>query len=205
MAKFFTISNLFIIFFSVLTAILGLGLMACYWSRGWLSISSAANLASIFASVAVGISLLFIATQLRQQNKLARASNSQSFVNASSDFVLEIASDCQLMKLYATGGARFEQLTADEQAQYSYLVSWWLTFYENVVYQRDCELLDEGVYAAWILKDMKGFILRRRVEKVWESLKENYSDEFKKEIQPLIDDRESELKKVVANRAYWYP
>jgi hypothetical protein len=186
------VSKLFTIFLAILTVILGIGLAACYRGRGWLSIASAADLASIFESAAVGLSLLFIATQVRQQNKLARASNSQSFVAASSDFVLQVGGSAELMDLYSTGGEKYESLGAGKRAQYNYLVSWWLTFYENVLYQHDCGLLDESVYKAW-MEDMKGFIRRRRVEKVWGALKGNYSESFRKHFQPLIDERELEV------------
>lgn len=184
--------KLFIAFLMILIIILFTGLIFCYSGRGWLSIQSAAQLASIFASAAVGCSLLFIAYQLRRQTQLARASNSQSFVSASSAFVLAVGGDAKLMSLYGNGGEGFESLCTEQQAQYRYLVGWWLTFYENVLYQHDCGLLDDSVYKAW-MKDMKGFIRRRRVEKVWDSLEENYSDAFRTYFQPLIDKRKQEL------------
>lgn len=183
-----SIPTLFIILFASLTAILAVGLAACYWTRGWLTIQNAADLAQIFGSLAVGLSLLFIAIQLRQQTRLARGSNSQSFVNASSNFVLAVGCNGELMKLYAKGGATFDRLPDETKAQYRYLVGWWLTFYENVVYQNGIGLLDTVIYDAW-MKDMSGFIRRRCVEKVWDELKGNYSREFVNVFQPLIEAR----------------
>jgi len=90
------------------------------------------------------------------------------------------------MDFYQTGGEKFETLAASEQARYRYLVAWWLTFYENVQYQQDCGLLDEGVYKAW-MNDMAGFVERRRADKVWDFLKPNYSDSFVAHIQPHVD------------------
>lgn len=184
--------KLFILFLLSLIIILFTGLIVCYLDRGWLSIQSAANLASIFASAAVGFSLLFIAFQINRQTELARASNSQSFVAASSSFVLAVGGSIELMKLYREGGEGFEALGPDKQAQYTYLVSWWLTFYENVLYQHDCGLLDNSVYEAW-MKDMDGYIRRRRVEKVWDLLRDNYSKPFIEHFQPLIDRRRLDL------------
>ena len=191
--------KLFTIFLAILTIILSIGLAACYWNRGWLSIQSAAYLASIFQAMSVVLSLSFIAAQLRQQTisvrqqaELARAANSQSFVGASSSFVLTVGGNADLMDLYKSGGERFETLRDEKQAQYRYLVGWWLTFYENVLYQHDCGLLDESVYRAW-MKDMEGFIVRRSVEKVWDSLKDNYSDAFVNHFQPRIDKRRQSL------------
>jgi len=192
MSKLFRVSNLLTIVFAVLTLILAVGLIACYSNRGWLTIGTAANLSQIFGSIAVGLSLLFIATQLKLQTNLARASNSQSFVNASSSFVLAIGGDAELMKLYDTGGEGYESLGTEKQVQFRYLVGWWLTFYENVVYQHGCDLLDDGVHDAW-MKDMKGFIRRRRVDKVWPELIGNYSDEFISQFAPLIKDFSKEL------------
>ena len=165
-------SKLVTVLLACVASVSTLGLIACYLNRGWLTIQSAASLAQIFASFAVGISLLFIATQIRLQTQLARGANSQSFVNACSNFVLAVGCNDTIMKLYATGGEGFEVLTEAEKAQYRYLVGWWLTFYENVVYQNSIGLLDEGVYQAW-QNDMTGFITRRRADKVWDALKKN--------------------------------
>jgi hypothetical protein len=181
-----TTPGLFIVLLASLNIILVIALAACYWDRGWLSIQSAADLAQIFGSLAVAFSLLFIAVQLRQQTRLARGSNSQAFVSASSSFVLAVGCNPDVMNLYSTGGAKFYELPEEKQAQYRYLVSWWLTFYENVVYQNGIGLLDKGVYYAW-MKDMNGFVSRRRVERVWGALKDNYSEEFKIIFQDSID------------------
>jgi hypothetical protein len=91
------------------------------------------------------------------------------------------------MDFYQTSGLKFETLTLSEQARYRYLVAWWLTFYENVQYQQDCGLLDEGVYKAW-MKDMDGFVRRRRADKVWDVLKPNYSDTFISKMEPIINE-----------------
>jgi hypothetical protein len=69
-----TMWKLFTILLAVLSTVLAIGLGACYWERGWLTIDSAADLFSIFASIAVVVSLMFIAYQVEQQARLARAS-----------------------------------------------------------------------------------------------------------------------------------
>ena len=115
-------SALFIILLAVLNVVLFVGLMASYANRGWLRITNAGDLAQVVESIAVIASILFIATQLRQQTRLAKASNSQLLVNASSSFVLSIGSKPELMKLYATGGRDFDTLKPEEKEQFRYLV-----------------------------------------------------------------------------------
>ena len=158
-----------------------------------LTLSNVKDFFSIVASLGGVVSLLFIAYQVNRQTKLAKAANSQSFVNVASSFVLTVGADKELMEFYQTGGTRFETLTPTEQARYRYLVVWWLTFYENVQYQQDCGLLDEGVYRSWIY-DMEGFVRRRRVDHVWDHVKGNYSNSFVEHFQPLIDQVRREVR-----------
>jgi hypothetical protein len=185
---------------AVLNGILGIALLACYFQRGWLSLQNAYFLFSILQSVAVVVSLVFILLQLEQQSRqleqqskqleqqsnLARATNSQSLVATSSNFVLMVATNQVLLDLYRTGGENYSTLDPSQKAQFRYLIVWWLTFYENVVYQHYCGLLDDEVYDAW-KKDMEGFIRRRKPETVWGELQANYSDLFIKDFQALLD------------------
>lgn len=146
----------------------------------------AANIATV-CGVLLGLTtLFFIAKQLRYQARLARAANSQALVALSSQFVLQVAQSAELAKLWLLDGERYDQLSDDHRAQYRYLASWWLTFFENVEYQHRAGLLDDGVYDAWC-GDMQGFVDRRCVEKFWDDLRGNYSKQFVAAFQPLID------------------
>lgn len=164
------------------------GLLAVYSGKGWLTFENAAYLATVGGTLVGAATLITIAVQLNHQTRLAKAANSQSFVSISSEFVLFISAHPALMELWQTKGKTYEQLPPVEQFQYRYLVQWWLNFYENIQYQKDCGLLDDGVYKSW-MKDMDGFIKRRHVEKFWDVVKSNYSDQFIKHFQPLIDER----------------
>jgi len=180
-------SRLVLILISILLLIVTVGLVACYWERGWLSIANVKDLFSIVASVGAVGSLLFIAFQFNLQSRLAKAANSQSFVNVASNFVLTVAANKELMEFYQSAKDNFQDLSLSDQARYRYLVTWWLTFYENLLYQRDCGLLDDAVYNAW-MKDMAGFVKRRRVDLVWDALKGNYGDACVARFQPLVDE-----------------
>jgi hypothetical protein len=49
------------------------------------------------------------------------------------------------------------------------------------------------------MKDMKGYIGRRSVEKVWDGLKDNYSKEFNDTFQPMIDERRRQLESAASS------
>ncbi|HEX9941820.1 MAG TPA: hypothetical protein VGG03_07375 [Thermoanaerobaculia bacterium] len=162
------------------------GMIGCYLDKGWVTFENASYLATIGGTLVGAATLISIAVQLNQQTRLARAVNSQSFVSISSEFVLNISGSDELTELWYFKGETYETLTPVKQARYRYLVQWWLTFYENLQYQRYCDLLDDDVYKAW-MKDMDGFIARRHVDKVWDAVKDNYSDRFVEHFQSRID------------------
>jgi hypothetical protein len=186
--------------------------MTTYHQVGAWTIQDGANVATIIGNLAVAGSIFFIAAQLKKQSEqlkqqadqaklqtqLAKAANSQSFVNISSEFVLSVGSDCKLMKFWYSFGATYEaEIDEDKKAQYRYLVQWWLNFYENVEHQNAAGLLEKDVYDAW-MSDMKGFVNRRHVEKIWDAVKANYSDPFVARMQPIIDARRLEIEAAAA-------
>lgn len=184
------------------TAALAVAFLTCYYKTGTLTLSDGANIATIVGNTAVAVSIFFIAYQLQLQSaqmqsqsdqaklqtQLAKASNSQAFVTLSSDFLLNLVCNEKLMKFYRDTGASYETQTDDVKARYRHLITWWLNFYENVVYQEKSGLLDSELYSAWE-KEMRGFVARRHVEKVWDDLKDNYGDLFIARFQPIIDER----------------
>ncbi|HYK06091.1 MAG TPA: hypothetical protein VE974_30390 [Thermoanaerobaculia bacterium] len=90
-------------------------------------------MATVTAAIVTSITLFSILGQLRQQADLARAANSQSFVNISSEFLLHLANDPVLAELWQKG-AEYEQSSVAQKAQYRALVQWWLNFFENLLY-----------------------------------------------------------------------
>jgi len=152
----------------------------------YLTIENAAHLATIAGSFIGAASLIAIAVQQQRQTKLARAANSQSFVQMTSQFVLQVSASKELSNLYlvkSVPGAQFDSLDAERRL---YLISWWMTFYENLIYQHRCVLLDKVVYDAWY-NDMVGFLKRRAVTKDdWLLLRDNYNRDFKKVIDDLV-------------------
>jgi hypothetical protein len=161
---------------------------AALWSKsGALTIADAGDLATVAAAIVTAITLFSILWQLRQQAELARAANSQSFVNISSEFLLHLANDPILAELWQRG-AEYESFTIAQKAQYRALVQWWLNFFENLLYQHQRGLIDDDVYDAWC-KDERNFVGRRHVEKVWPEVQKNYSDAFFAHFNELVANR----------------
>lgn len=178
------IARLLFILSLIITVLSSVGLIACYMHAGVLSIENASYLATIGGSVVGAVSLIFIAIQLNQQTKLTRAGNSLSFVNLSSDFTSKIINDDALITIWYAGNT-FATFTDVQKLKYKQLIDWWLTFYDNVIYQHKCGLLDEDAYNAWIT-DMELFIQKRLLATVWNDLKGSYGAEFVQRINKML-------------------
>ena len=163
--------------------------------RDGITIADAGDLATVAAALVTAITLLGISWQLRLQANLARAANSQAFVNMSSEFLLNLAGDVRLAELWQRG-AEYRDLGTAERAQYRALIQWWLNFFENLLYQHKRGLIDDDVYDAWC-KDERGFVDRRHLENVWDEVRGNYSDDFILHFDVLVANRRCRLAKQV--------
>jgi len=82
-----------------------------------MTLDQLAALAEILAAVAVVISLVYLAVQVRQSNRQGRAEARYAFVQATSDINLTIANDKQLASVWRRGLEAPDQLDPDETMQ----------------------------------------------------------------------------------------
>ena len=79
------------------------------------------NVGEFIGAVAVVISLIYLAVQLRQGNQLQRSESTRTFMHEYNTALVQLA-DPALTKLYRQGSKDFEALSRDEQM----LVAAWL-------------------------------------------------------------------------------
>ncbi len=150
-----------------------------------MSWSLAANIATVVEAIAVSVSLIFIAWQLKLQTHITKFSNVQTLVELSSPIMLLIIENPTVAKLWYTGKQNYDQFTPTEQAQYRHMLVWWLTYYENIFQQKRSGLMDDLMYEAW-LNDIKSFVKLRAVARHWGSLEHLYEYKFRTHISNLI-------------------
>ena len=90
-----------------------------------------------------------------------------------------------MAKLWIEGGEEFESYGKVDKFHYETLLFWWLILHENVYYQKQKGLLDEGIYAAWQY-DLRQFIKRQNLQRHWEGLKNLFQQEFVEHVGEVI-------------------
>lgn len=146
-----------------------------------------ASIATIVEAIFVVISVLFIWLELRKSGKLARAANSQSLVEVSAPFNLQLIQDRQMAYLWISGAERYADMDDIDKYRYLCLLTWWLIHHENIYYQQSRGLLDASIYQAWE-SDLKSFVNEQRLWLHWDKMKGNYQSEFSNHVNQLVEE-----------------
>ena len=96
---------------------------------------SIAVIAESVGALAVVVSMLYLAIQVRENSRFARASIYQSTTEMMSSFVKLLGQDKGLSQLYFTGLMRPEELAEDERLQVNSLFAYSLAAQENLFIQ----------------------------------------------------------------------
>ena len=99
-----------------------------------MTLSDWASIASIVQGVFVIISIAFIWFQLRENTRLTRASNTQTLVDLSSPFNLQLIQDREMARLWVQGASNYDTLDEIDKYRYYSLIAWWLILHENIFY-----------------------------------------------------------------------
>jgi hypothetical protein len=157
-----------------------------WFVAAFLDLGKAADVATILLSIVVGISVLFIWFQLRQQARLTRVANTQALVGLSSPFNMQLIQDRQTAELWVKGRRDFERMDEVDQYRYRMLLYWWLIFHENIFYQKQNDLLDEHIFASWAY-DLENFVMQQNLKAHWDELRASFQPEFARHIDRLVE------------------
>jgi hypothetical protein len=103
----------------------------------------------IVGAIAVVLSLIFLATQIRQNTRSSRTASYQAAVTSISDLTREIGADPELARIIATGGVDLSTLTPTERLQFTYFALSIIRNFENIHYQYISGAIDEDTWLGW--------------------------------------------------------
>ncbi len=78
----------------------------------------AIGIAEILSAVAVVVTLVFVAMELRKNTTAIQSAAFQDLTDASSDFLLTIVSDPELSRLWSAGNSNANELTPPDSVRY---------------------------------------------------------------------------------------
>ena len=151
-----------------------------------IDINAIANAAEIVGGVAVIASLLFVARQMRENNKSAREANYIQVMQHNKDMGRLIGSDVGMANLYRRGCDDFMGLNPDERWQFgSLMMAMFCDFnQQHTLYNQ--RRLDQQFWNA-IEHNMKFYLARKGVRDWWRSQPFQFDLSFVEYVDALME------------------
>jgi hypothetical protein len=145
-----------------------------------------AAIAEALGAVAVLASLVYLATQVRQNTQMMKSSIRQQLTATSQDVIFK---GIDLASVVAKAANR-ETLTAAEQIQLNQLHRAALRGLEDFAYQNQHGLLDPSEWAAR-LESARDLMSMPQMRRNWRANRQQYSENLQKVIDPLASSEEN--------------
>jgi hypothetical protein len=106
-------------------------------------------ISDVISAVAVVITLVYLASQLRENTKALRGSSAESALAAVLEFTGDMARDDELNRLFTRGTEDWDGLTDSDRARLAYMLFRLFKIMENIHYYRTLGTLDEQSWVGW--------------------------------------------------------
>jgi hypothetical protein len=144
-----------------------------------------ASLASVISALAVVVSVIYAAIQIRHNTRAVAASAFQQVVNSFAEISFEIAKDRSLAELYIRGGKDFAGLGEVERAQYSLMLLSFLRRAENVLFQSTSHVLTDDHWSG-IRTSIKTILAPPGARACWSEIEDRLNPQFRAFVASLI-------------------
>ena len=106
-------------------------------------------ISQLISSIAVVVSVLYLAVQMRSSTRVARVAAMDAAAAALRDVTKPLMENAELAKLWRTGLENLEALPPEERARFFHLAHQFLKALETIHYHYVYGLLDPQLWAGW--------------------------------------------------------
>ncbi|MGQ0813516.1 MAG: hypothetical protein ACT4O1_03535 [Gemmatimonadota bacterium] len=136
------------------------------------------SLAEILSAVAVLVSLVYLATQIRQNTIALRQTMSQSVAVGGTEFARSIYEDPDLSDLFFRGVASWHTLSASEQNRMRLVFHSQFRLWENLYFQHLHGVMDDEAWEGWNVL-LIGYFHQPGIRAWWDTRKQVYARSFR--------------------------
>ncbi len=150
-----------------------------------MSLNDLASLAIVVQGIFFVVSIILVWYQLRENTALVRTANTQKLVELSSPFMLELAKERELAKLWRQGAQDIRALDEIDRERYFSLLTWYLVLHENIYHQWSKHLIDADTFISWT-RDLEYYVKRQNIGVYWEQLSDFFESSFSAHVATII-------------------
>ena len=155
-----------------------------------MDINTLAAWGEFIGGIAVVVSLVYLASQIRQNSRLLQVSTTVAIANSQTLSTSAILDEPSLVRMWTMDTAEFESQPEIEQARLSAFVTMHIsTFHQNYYFRKDGVVRDE----VWEAQSRSyGPLFRQAwMQKIWSDARLSFSDEFGDFVDGLIREDEA--------------
>lgn len=148
-----------------------------------------AAVADVVAAMAVVLSVIYLALQVRQSTRIAKVSAQREVVNALRDVMRPLVQDPELSRIFAEGIEDFDALRTDERIRFFHLAFQFGKAWESAHYHYQHGLFDRDVWEAWS-RTLSHYVGGPGWKRYWSLRRDVYAPAFQRFVDTLpIPDR----------------
>lgn len=153
-----------------------------------MTLDAIGNIGEAVGALAVVISLVYLAIQMRLNTASVRSATHQSIVATSATTNAVIAQDKELARIFRVGCDDLNQLDEDERVQFSFLVSQFIDIFENLFLHHRHGSLDDDF---WRPREEAYLDLFRTpgFAHCWQERSPHYSSSFQRFVNERVENR----------------
>lgn len=140
------------------------------------------TISSIVGSVAVSLTVIYLAIQIRGSTKATYSQTYQTAVGALGDMAAIVGESKEKSKLFAVGMAEPDKLTEDEYLQFAYLGISLFRRYENAYFQYRSGMIDDEFWNGH-RDNLLWFYHRPGTQRWWQERRLGFSRGFREYLE----------------------
>lgn len=146
--------------------------------------NAVAAVASIISAIGVAISVVYLATQVRQSTQLARIDAQRDVIADLRDVTLPLVESPELARVFAIGIEDFGALAPQEQITFLHIAFQFGKAWESAYFYYQNGLVDEETWTAWT-HVLASYVSGRGWRTYWSLRGDVYAPEFQRFVESL--------------------
>lgn len=143
------------------------------------------NLGEFIGAIAVVVSLVYLAAQIRQNTRAIRANTFHGIVDSLTDGIAEIARDAELTRIWIEALRQSGELSEVDRARFRLLLLMAVRRWENAFYQSRAGMLEEPQWEG-IARDIRSIVLQPGFRSWWSGAPDVVSSDFSDFLRRLM-------------------
>ena len=147
-----------------------------------MSLNDLANIGQVIGAIAVVISLIYVALQIRQNTHAVRSATAQTVHEHFANWYHLVAADAELAKIAANGLRDYESLSETEKVRFIALFMAFLSYGQNAFLKWRQGLLEPALWIGWeqVLMNLIG---APGGKGLWKEPAYLFGDEFRRHVE----------------------